>query len=99
MSFEMLPWPITLFFMFWTLGCVLLMKRSLRIASDIDGWLKNDKKGKNLVAQEGYEKAYNMVKKVGVPLGVLVPLMFLMAGIGTYFLMIDMVTNGQLTVK
>ncbi|WP_028294114.1 hypothetical protein [Oceanobacter kriegii] len=89
MSVDMLPWPVTLFFMVWTLGCALILKRSIRISRDVDSWLTNDKRGKNMVEQEGYDRAYRLVKNIGVPLGIVVPLFFLVAGVAMWVVMAD----------
>ncbi|WP_221798187.1 hypothetical protein [Oceanobacter mangrovi] len=99
MNLDAMPWPITLFFMIWTLACVLMLKRGIRISQDIDGFLKNHKKGQNLVEQQGYDKARKLVKNIGVPFGILFPLLFLLAGISMYFTMVDLIASGELVIK
>ncbi|MGB1092720.1 MAG: hypothetical protein ACPGYX_11390 [Oceanobacter sp.] len=93
------PLFITAFFILFSFVCTLMLMRSIRIGRDIDGYLTNSRKGQKLVEQEGYDRARNLVKKIGVPLGVLLPWMLLMISVSSYFYLVDAIANGTFVIK
>jgi len=79
-----------------------MLLRTLWIASSssssdrLDSFLRTSKKGQRWIEQIGYDKSLKMMKIVGIPIGIIVPMFFIGAGIAMYIFMSNIITNGQI---
>ncbi len=93
-----MPIQINIFFAIYMAFALFLLFRTLWLASSserIETYLKESRKGKKWLEQYGYDKSLSMFKKVGIPVGIIAPLLFIGVGIGLYILIHQAISSGQ----
>ncbi len=94
-----MPMQINMFFVIYMGFALFLLFRTLWLASSserINAYLRESRKGKKWLEQYGYDKSLAMFKKVGIPVGIIAPLLFIGVGIGMYILIGQAIRSGQL---
>ncbi|MBM95133.1 MAG: hypothetical protein CMI09_04710 [Oceanospirillaceae bacterium] len=93
-----MPWFINAFFAIYIGFALFLLLRTLWLASSserIDTYLRESKKGQKWLEQYGYDKSLAMFKKIGIPVGIIAPILFIGVGIGMYMLIYQAISSGQ----
>lgn len=89
-----MPLPMTLFLVVFIGLAVLFLLRTIFIATRIDSYLKETKKGQKWVEHYGYEQSLKMMKTVAIPIGIIAPLFFVGAGIAMYSFIAKAIATG-----